>query len=262
MKAVLVLFDSLNRHYLPAYGCNEVVAPNFQRLAERTLTFEQSWVCSMPCMPARRDLHTGRPNFTHTPWSCLQPWDDSVPEMLNRAGISSHIVTDHYHYLEDGGGGYLQRYATWQCFRGQEGDPWIGQVEPPVVPENINGKGRDQDWVNRQFLREPRDYPQHQTFDAGLDFLERNHASNDWFLQIETFDPHEPFCAPEAMRQLYPQAGETPVFDWPAYDDVHETPEEVERARDNYRASLSFCDQQLGGFLTSWMRRACGRTHC
>lgn len=255
MNALIVMFDSLNRHYLPPYGCDASIAPNFARLAEKTVTFENSYVCSMPCMPARRDLHTARPNFFHTPWSCLQPWDDSVPEMLSRHGVSTHIVTDHYHYQEDGGHGYLQRYDTWQCFRGHEGDPWMGQVNPPEVPENINPKGRPLDWVNRQFFRGEADYPQHKTFEAGLDFLRRNEGADNWMLQIETFDPHEPFCAPENMQALYPQAGEAPVFDWPGYQDVTESPEEVQRAIDNYRALLSFCDLQLGKVLDEMDRQ-------
>src|SRR5690606_6793973 len=140
--------------------------------AERTATFDSSWVCSMPCMPARRDLHTGRPNFLHTGWAPLQPWDDSVPEMLKPAGTSSHLVTDHYHYFEDGGATYHPRYTTWELFRGQEGDPWKGQVAPPVIPPNVNGKGRPQDWINRQFFKEEADFPQSGTMAAGLDFVE------------------------------------------------------------------------------------------
>src|SRR5438045_4422444 len=87
MKAVMVMFDSLNRHMLPPYGCTWTHAPNFARLAQRTVTFDRSYVCSMPCMPARRDLHTGRPNFLHRSWGPLEPFDDSMPEMLRNNGI-------------------------------------------------------------------------------------------------------------------------------------------------------------------------------
>jgi len=71
MRAIMVMFDSLNRRMLPAYGCDWVHAPNFQRLAQRTVVFDNSYVGSMPCMPARRELHTGRYN------SCIavgDPW--------------------------------------------------------------------------------------------------------------------------------------------------------------------------------------------
>lgn len=249
VKTVMLMFDSLNRHMLSPYGCDWVQTPNFQRLAKRSVTFDQSWVCSMPCMPARRDLHTGRPNFFHTGWAPLQPWDDSVPEMLHKAGVSSHLLTDHYHYFEDGGLCYHTRYSTWQAFRGQENDPWMGQVAEPKMPSNINGKGSRENWVNRLFTNEEGNCPQTLTINAGLDFLKRNHAEDRWFVQIETFDPHEPFTSPESYQKLYKHAGDEPIFDWPAYADVHETPEEIERVRHNYAALLSQCDANLGRIL-------------
>ena len=42
MKAILLMFDSLNRHMLPPYGCDWVHAPNFARLAQRSATFDNS----------------------------------------------------------------------------------------------------------------------------------------------------------------------------------------------------------------------------
>ncbi|MBN1874690.1 MAG: sulfatase-like hydrolase/transferase, partial [Anaerolineae bacterium] len=102
-KAIMVMFDSLNRRMLPPYGCDWVHAPNFQRLAERAVTFTNSYVGSMPCMPARRELHTGRYNFLHRSWGPLEPFDDSAPEILKHNGVYTHLVSDHYHYWEEGG---------------------------------------------------------------------------------------------------------------------------------------------------------------
>jgi arylsulfatase A-like enzyme len=177
-----------------------------------------------------------------------------VPEILKTNGISSHMVTDHYHYFEDGGATYHPRYSTWQTFRGQEGDPWMGQASPPTIPDHINGKVKAQDWVNRQFIQQDADFPQNQTFAAGLDFIERNHQSDAWFLQIETFDPHEPFTAPESAQKDYAQAGESPIFDWPGYQNVSESEEEIQRVRDNYSALISLCDTNLGKVLDAMDR--------
>jgi hypothetical protein len=58
VKAIMVMFDSLNRRMLPPYGCDWTHAPNFSRLAERAVTFDNAWARSMPCMPARREIHT------------------------------------------------------------------------------------------------------------------------------------------------------------------------------------------------------------
>ena len=52
----------------------------------------------MPCMPARREIHTGRYNFLHRSWGPLEPFDDSMPEALHQNGVHSHKVTDHHHY--------------------------------------------------------------------------------------------------------------------------------------------------------------------
>ena len=63
MRAVTIMYDSLNRRYLPPYGAEGIIAPNFQRLADHCVTFDNFYCGSMPCMPARRELHTGRYNF-------------------------------------------------------------------------------------------------------------------------------------------------------------------------------------------------------
>jgi len=55
LKAVFVLFDSLNRHILGCYGGRRMPTPNFDRLATWARVFDKHYVGSLPCMPARRD---------------------------------------------------------------------------------------------------------------------------------------------------------------------------------------------------------------
>jgi hypothetical protein len=69
---------------------------------------------------------------------------------------------------------------------------------------------RQQDAINREAARRSEDMPQHRTFSLGLDFIERNQDADRWMLQIETFDPHEPFfsqkeCALPGCSSQYPQ---------------------------------------------------------
>ncbi len=253
MKAIMVMFDTLNRRMLPAYGCDWTHLPNFRRLAVRTAVFDQSYVGSMPCMPARRELHTGRYNFLHRSWGPLEPFDDSMPEILQQNGVYTHLVTDHQHYWEDGGATYHSRYNTFDFIRGQEGDTWIGQVRDPEVPPQVvdrplSGMHR-QDWINRSHIRDESDFPQARTFQSGLDFIQANANEDRWFLQLETFDPHEPFHAPESYRKLYPHLYEGKHFDWPPYERVAQTAEEVEHIRHEYASLLSMCDHYLGQVL-------------
>ncbi len=252
MKAIMVMFDSLNRRFLEPYGCDWVHTPNFARLAERAVTFDTSYVGSMPCMPARRELHTGRYNFLHRSWGPLEPFDDSMPRILQQNGIYTHLASDHYHYWEDGGCTYHTQYSTWECFRGQEGDPWIGQVADPEVPANLGtrcGASWRQDWINRAHMREEEKQPQPRTFAAGLDFIERNHGQDNWFLHIETFDPHEPYFSNQKYKDLYPHDYNGPHFDWPPYREVQEEPEAVRHCRYESAALHSMCDNYLGRVL-------------
>ena len=263
MKCVIVMFDSLNRHHLPPYGCEWTHAPHFARLARRAATFDTSYVCSMPCMPARRDLHTGRPNFLHRSWGPLEPWDDSVFERLKEAGVYSHLTTDHYHYFEDGGATYHNRYSSWEGFRGQEGDRWKGQVRDPEMPTGALGRHESQnsphppeyprqDIINRSFMPHEHQMPQAQTFAAGLDFIERNKNEDNWLLQIETFDPHEPFFSDAKHKSHYPYDPDALFFDWPVYQPVSESAEAVQHIRYEYAALLSQCDTHLGKVLNAF----------
>ncbi|WP_432845382.1 sulfatase [Amycolatopsis sp. CA-161197] len=254
MRAIVVLFDTLNRRYLPPYGATGVHAPQFERLADAAVTFDNCYAGSMPCMPARRELHTGRYNFLHRSWGPLEPFDDSVPELLSRHGVHTHLVTDHQHYWEDGGATYHNRFDTYEFFRGQEGDRWKGQVADPDIPEPAVGARRAsamirQHWVNRQHFLKPGQHPQTLTVDAGLEFLGTNAGEQDWFLQIECFDPHEPFVATEDHRARYSLQHEGPKYDWPGYRRVTEQPGDTVRVRDEYRALLSMCDSSLGRVL-------------
>lgn len=256
----MLMFDSLNRHMLSPYGCTWTKTPNFTRLAERAVTFENSYIGSMPCMPCRRDFHTGRLNFLHRSWGPLEPFDESMPLTLQNNGVHSHLATDHYHYFEEGGCTYHTKYKTWEFFRGQEGDPWIGMVNPPPAGNAIGRNANDgpfhlQDRINRLHMRREEDQPQSKTIDAGLEFIRRNRDGDRWFLHIETFDPHEPFFSQRKYKDIYPEhfleyfRKNGPVNDWPPYQRVTEPREQVEHMRYEYAALLSMCDSKLGEVL-------------
>jgi arylsulfatase A-like enzyme len=250
MRAIILMFDSLNRHMLRPYAADTFVdAPNFARLAATAVTFDNFYAGSMPCIPARREMHTGRYNFMHRSWGPLEPFDDSMPEMLKRAGVHTHLVSDHPHYWEDGGATYHTRYSTWEFFRGQEGDPWKGVVGALDGTEGFYGAMRRQDRINRKYMATEPEHSQTRTVDAGMHFLETNVEADRWLLQLELFDPHEPFFTHQAYKDLYPHHYDGPEFDWPTYQKVVEPADQVEHARMEYAALVSMCDKSVGRVL-------------
>jgi arylsulfatase A-like enzyme len=264
VRTVFILFDSLNRHLLGPYGGTRIPTPNFDRLAARAVTFERHYAGSLPCMPARRDIQTGRLSFLHRSWGPLEPFDNSFPELLAKAGVYSHLVTDHHHYFEDGGATYHNRYDSYEFVRGQEGDRWKAMVQPlwERLREKYDARQfstdrrnyRMNNVVNREFVRAEEDFPSVQCFTRGLEFIALNRHADDWLLQIETFDPHEPFHAPARFKDAFRTGWNGPVLDWPRYGRVEELPEECEELRANYYATVALCDDLLGRVLDAFDR--------
>lgn len=262
MKAIMVMYDSLNRKYLEPYGCSWTLTPNFRRLAQRCVQFENCYAGSMPCMPARRELHTGRFNFLHRSWGPMEPFDDSMPEILKKNGVYTHLISDHQHYWEDGGCTYHTRYSSWEVSRGQEGDPWKAdmritfnkdtffEAKKPLVRDRAYRERYAKDERNRAYMNTEERTSQAVTFENGVQFIRQNHGQDSWFLQIETFDPHEPFFTMPADKALYPHqfAGDC-EDDWPPYAEAAEDAQTVQHVRFDYAALVSKCDRYLGKIL-------------
>jgi len=260
MKTVFVLFDSLHRQALGCYGGTSVATPNIDRFAKRAVTFDRHYVGSLPCMPARRDLLTGRLNFMHRSWGPIEPFDNAFPEILRRRRVYTHLVSDHCHYFEDGGLTYHQRYSSWEFVRGQETDKWKALVEPPLErfremfdPGQYDFDAWESRWrthaVNREFIREEEDFPSVKCFEAAFEFLNHNRTADDWFLQLECFDPHEPFHAPARFREPYRTGYQGPILDWPRYGKVMPDAMARDEIRANYAALVAMCDHYFGRLL-------------
>lgn len=242
MRAVMIMYDSLNKRYLSPYGNDWVKTPNFQRLAEHSVVFDSFYAGSLPCMPARRELHTGRLNFLHRGWSPCEPFDESMPELLKENGVYSHLITDHCHYWDDGGANYQNRFASFSFIRGQEGDHWIPDAG------NLNGTYYEHDRINRTSMVREEDHYHVRCFREGSDFLIKNQDKDNWYLQLEYFDPHEPFFVPERFKELYTDLPDT--VDWPQYCPVGDGDEEKLKSYIvNYAALITMCDEYLGKIL-------------
>lgn len=247
------MFDTLTRNHLAPYG-GDAITPNFTRLATESVQFDNFYVGSMPCMPARRELHTGRYNFLHRSWGPLEPFDFSAMQALHQHGVHTHMVTDHKHYWRDGGATYHTRYSTFEFIRGQEGDCWKGQVEKPQIRwqgmEDDDTRRRragrmTQDLINRAAMPTQAEHFTHRTISAGMEFLDTNQHQDNWFLQIECFDPHEPFFVPEKYLAQYGCTAED--FDgWVPYYCGAPGGENDDKARKFYQALITMCDDYLG----------------
>lgn len=258
MRTIYIILDSLNRHYLNCYGDSWIKTPNIDRLADKGMVFDNHYSGSLPCMPARREMLTGRVNFLEAGWGPVEPWDDCLPLLLKKQkGVYSHMITDHYHYFHAGGENYHTLFDSWEFIRGQEGDRWRPVVNPPDKPEDargLEGPCRWGYWAN-QVMKDKEneeDYPSTQCFQKAMEFIDINHDSDNWHLHLEVFDPHEPFDCPKKYTDLYDDEWDEYHFTWPLYGHIDENldgEESIDHLRRCYAGSLTMADNWLGKVL-------------
>ena len=41
MRAIMLMYDTLTRNYLPNYGCDFTIMPNFERLGTKSVTYDE-----------------------------------------------------------------------------------------------------------------------------------------------------------------------------------------------------------------------------
>jgi arylsulfatase A-like enzyme len=264
-NVVVVLLDSLNRHMIGAYGGTEFDTPNLDRFARRSVRFDRHYTGSLPCMPARHDILCGSWDFLWRPWGSIELWEDPITRHLQRAGVTTMLVSDHPHLFETGGENYHTDFTAWEYVRGHEDDPWRTAPDPswigaPAVPANESWVARHYD-TSRTWFRTEDDFPGARTMAHAARWIEdQAPAERRFMLFVDEFDPHEPFDVPEPWMSMYDTEWEGPKVIWPPYlaDAVASGRLDARTARHiraNYGAKLSFIDHQFGRLLDAIDRR-------
>ena len=260
MRTLFILMDSLNRRFLDLYGAEEpALTPNIDRLAARSVVFDQHWCGSSPCMPARRDIMTGRLNFMERPWGGIEPYDHTLGALLAEKNVYTHMETDHFHYAERGGENYWGHFTSWNLHRGTEHDAIHWGPDKTGVPDRTPPAGYcglyspSYEEARRLWQRDGSQYPTPRTFSSAAEWLERNQDADNFLLWVEAFDPHEPFDVPEEFLELYPDDEKNPGPGdpyWPDYISADNyTPEQIRYFRRRYKALLTMADRYLGKLL-------------
>ena len=183
MKVILVLSDSLNRHYLPTYGNEDTIAPNIERFARRSVMFDNHWIGSAPCMPARRDMLTGRLQLPRTRSGAVSSPSTFPSRTCCRieAGVFCHMETDHYHYFHVGGENYHMPFNSWRFHRGQEWDTYVSRVGSPG---GAGASGQVEGRSTRRTRRPSRPRPtfrRQRTFQGAIDWLQGQRGCGQLF---------------------------------------------------------------------------------
>lgn len=255
MNVVVILLDTLRRDHLGCYGNPWIRTPNLDRLAARSTVFDNAYIGSYPCMPARQDLWTGRLNFLWRGWSPLEWAEDDLVGMLRRAGKPSMLITDHYHLWNLGAGNYHTSFSGTEFIRGQEMDNWVTDpavpIRWPAPREKLNPFWERYARNTAHRTREEAYFPA-QVFSRADRWLDDNQTLRDFFLLIDCFDPHEPFDPPQQDVDLYDPSYDGDALVWPRYGrpaDRGYTAAEVAHCHALYCGEITLIDRWFGRFL-------------
>jgi arylsulfatase A-like enzyme len=255
-NAVLVIFDSLRKDHLGAYGNHQMSTPTLDTLAQGSLRFTRAHPDALPTIPARRAIHTGMRTLpSKVRWAPIPKEQTTIAEILKKNGYHTALVTDTYHQFQMNFGRGFDAYLK---IRGQERDPY---KDPSLVSEEemrrrylIFGKGEKarQYLANVQGRRKTEeDWFAPRVFLGAMEVLQEARRREHFFMVVDCYDPHEPWDPPEKYTRLYDPdgyEGNDPLNDKYGKDD-YLTDRQLLRMRALYSAEVTMADRWLGKFL-------------
>jgi len=273
-NVILVIADSLRKDHVGCYGNNWIKTPNIDRLAKEAVMYTKAYPESLPTIPVRRAIYTGRrvfpfkpvehmrkgiPWIFHAGWQPLSDEDVTLSEVFKAAGYRTALIGDNYHIFEPGMN-FNRGFDEWIFIRGQEWDKYRSaqlikeeELEKHLTPKL---KGTSVEKLLRRYLsnvhfrRSEEDWFAPQTFREAIRWLEENMDAEKFLLILEPFDPHEPWDPPHEFVELYDPnyRGKeviTPKYGLPDYL----TERELKHMRAHYAGEVTLLDKWFGFFL-------------
>jgi arylsulfatase A-like enzyme len=232
-NVVVIVCDTFRRDHLGAYGNATIRTPNLDAFARDSVVFDHHVVSSFPTMPARADILTGRFAYTFMGWEPLPAGIPTLPALLAADGYVTMGVVDTPFFIR-GGYGYDRGFDDFIWVRGQ------GDDTRPYERADARLTWRSE--ADRLVAR---------TMTAAEDWLER-HYKEQFFLYVDTWDPHEPWDAPPFYTELYLDGYDGRQY-YPAYGKYEEhglTAEDMKVAHATYCGEVTMVDRWVGRLLS------------
>jgi arylsulfatase A-like enzyme len=225
---------------------------HIDRFAQDATTFVRSHAGSFPTVPCRTDCFTGRTVFPVRGWSPLPADGPCLAQVLLRQGYRTELIYDPP-MKQRSGFGFDRGFQGVRWIRGQTSD---GYRVDPTLPVKLEGP--PEKWRNRgvpwlQHQRNTYDWQGEldhfgpKTLHTAEQWLEKNYQSGPFFLWIDTWDPHEPWDAPQYYVDKYDPGYEGLVLNQPEYSPGDcMTVEEQRHVRALFAAEVTMVDRALG----------------
>jgi arylsulfatase A-like enzyme len=263
------MLDSLRRDHVGCYGNDWIKTPNIDALAKEGVRFTNAYPEALPTIPVRRAMNTGMRTFPCRDyvlakgdtvmipgWQPIPESQTTMAEIFRYNGYNTALIASTPHIFKPSMN-FHRGFTSWEWIRGQEADryevPFEGEIEDPAnLPNELSygcvGHSLHHCLANMQDWEEEKDWFPPQSINASIDWLEKNAKNGPFLLEIDEFDPHEPWNAPKDFLELY--------FDTDSYEgrrvinttggpyDFREG--ELEYTFAQYAGEVTLCDKYVG----------------
>jgi arylsulfatase A-like enzyme len=225
VNVIWIIADTLRKDALGVYGNPKINTPALDSLAAKSMRFNRHYAANFPTVPARADFLTGRWTMSYMHWEPLHENEVTLPQVLSEQGIRTCGVVDTPFYLRRDMN-YDRGFRDFYEIPGQ-------------------GMFPNKDWHYENERYAPR------TITQSMKWLE-DHYKEDFFLYIDTWDPHEPWEAPNYYTERYMPDYDGEIIDaiYARWQDVPGfTEQKLKKAIATYWGEVSMVDTWIGYLL-------------
>ena len=176
MRILYIDCDTLRPDHLGCYGYHRNTSPNIDRIAAQGIRCTNYYTSDAPCLPSRAALMTGRFGIHNGIVGHGGTAADMRLEGLPRGFRESSERAPFVERLFEAG----MRTALVSSFGYRHSAWWFYRGFMDIHCNNIGGiEGAD-------VITEP-----------ALEWLERRGQEENWYLHVNYWDPHTPYCVPD-----------------------------------------------------------------
>ena len=191
MRILYIDCDTLRPDHMGCYGYRRNTSPSIDEFAAEGVRFNNCYVSDAPCLPSRASLFMGRLGI-HT-------------GVINHGGIAADP--------------FVEGYPTRNFRMGDDRLSWMGQLRKAgvhTVSISPFAERHSAWWFYEGFsemynTRKTGMESAEEVSPVALDWIKRNAKKDNWFLQVNYWDPHGPYRAPAEFGN--PFQGE-PLPEW------------------------------------------------
>ncbi len=283
MNTIVILADSFRADHLGCYAkyidesknkglgpTLPVKTPSLDRLAKESSLFYHAYPESMPSIPVRTSLFTGRYTFPFR--RILKKKDILLSDVLGRNGVETGLVTDLwvlFRFNYDRGfkskkfiqGQKYDFAKTSSCYKYKKKEG--GTLEKFLLKLNgLKEFGRELtnkptiNWlkglVKDGIFKREQDTFVARTMRAAESYLDNHKGEDNLFLWVDSLDPHEPWNPPPPFNRMYNKDYDGMDIISPEQGLIKNylSREELFNTRSLYAGEISLVDKYVGKFVT------------